>query len=248
MSNFLRALQPEAVVPPLAPAIDVVPAAIAALATVPAAAPPVATAARSKKRPNLTLLSAIAAGLALVLGILVGRIDSGVETPATRPGPVNSATALQAQAPPSQPDDAVAKASADDAPATAPEPAPVADIQPVVDGAAGLVFFDGPTMQVSQRAVVAAIPLRHLNRERRAVSVSWRVLDGTARAGQDYGGPSSGTAPFIEGNSFRILYVPILQRAGETGNRTFSVELTAASEGVSLGPPSRVEVTILGES
>jgi hypothetical protein len=110
------------------------------------------------------------------------------------------------------------------------------------------VFFDGPTMRVSNRAVVAAIPLRHLNRERRAVSVNWRVVDGTARAGRDYAGPPSGTEPFIEGNSFRILYVPILPRSGATADRTFSVELTAASAGASLGPTSRVEVTILGES
>ena len=86
-------------------------------------------------------------------------------------------------------------------------------------------------MVVSNRAVVAAIPLRHLNHARRAVNVSWRILDGSARAGRDYAGPASGVEPFIEGNSFRILYVPILPNAGATPDRSFTVELTGASDG-----------------
>jgi hypothetical protein len=121
--------------------------------------------------------------------------------------------------------------------------------QPVpATGPPGLVFFDGPKMVVSNRAVVAAIPLRHLNRARRAVNVSWQLLDGSARIGRDYSGPASGVEPFIEGNSFRILYVPIIPRTGPTPDRTFAVELTGASGGADLGPTPRVEITILGSS
>jgi hypothetical protein len=243
MSGFLDALRAEAVAPQPAPVADLVPAAIATLATVPAAPQ------RSTKRPNLTLLSSIAAGLALVLGILIGRIDSAVEPSASQPTPPRAEAASPAPSAMPGPDVAVGKAPAAVRPAPASEPASVAAAEPPAAAAAsGLVFFDGPTMRVSNRAVVAAIPLRHLNRERRAVSVNWRVVDGTARAGRDYAGPPSGTEPFIEGNSFRILYVPILPRSGATADRTFSVELTAASAGASLGPTSRVEVTILGES
>jgi hypothetical protein len=93
---------------------------------------------------------------------------------------------------------------------------------------------------------VAAVPLRHLNHARRAVSVNWRTIDGTARSGRDYGGPTSGVEPFVEGNSFRILYVPIVPNPAATRDRTFTVELTAVSAGADLGPTSRVEVTILG--
>ena len=55
-------------------------------------------------------------------------------------------------------------------------------------------------------------------------------------------GPASGVEPFIEGNSFRILYVPILPKAAPTPDRSFAVELTGASDGVDLGPTPRVEV------
>ena len=103
-------------------------------------------------------------------------------------------------------------------------------------------------MIVSNRAVVAAIPLRHLNRARRAVNVSWRILDGSARAGSDYAGPASGVEPFIEGNSFRILYVPILPNARATPDRSFTVELTGVSGGADLGPTPRIEITILGST
>ena len=103
-------------------------------------------------------------------------------------------------------------------------------------------------MTVSGRAVVAAIPLRHLSRVRRAVDVRWRVNDGSARAGVDYAGPDSGVESFVEGHSFRILYVPILANLRARGSRSFSVELTDVSAGATVGPTPRIEVTILGES
>jgi len=110
----------------------------------------------------------------------------------------------------------------------------------------GLVSFDSSMMVVSKRAVVAAIPLRHFSRERRGVEVTWRVVDGTARAGRDYGGPATGVEHFAEGNTFRILYVPILQDGRTTLDRSFDVELTGASKGTELGPTQRIQVTILG--
>ena len=103
-------------------------------------------------------------------------------------------------------------------------------------------------MIVSKRAVVAAIPLRHLNRARLDVEVSWRVIDGTARAGRDYGGPTTGVETFVEGNTFRILYVPIVTNARATEDRTFTVELTGTSAGATVGTMRRIEVTILGDA
>jgi hypothetical protein len=142
----------------------------------------------------------------------------------------------------------VAQDSAADPAAEPPGLAAAADSALAARGAPGLVFFDVPRMEVSKRAVVAAIPLRHLNHARRPVSVHWRTIDGTARAGQDYGGPPTGVESFVEGNSFRILYVPIVPDANATGDRSFTVELVGVSGGADLGPTAQVEVTILGES
>src|SRR4030095_347884 len=118
--------------------------------------------------------------------------------------------------------------------------------KPAQSAQTGLVSFDSPMMIVSKRAVVAAIPLRHFSRVRRGVRVTWRVVDGTARAGRDYGGPATGVENFVEGNTFRSVYVSILPGARAALDRSFAVELTGASPGTELGPTQRVEVTILG--
>ncbi len=102
-------------------------------------------------------------------------------------------------------------------------------------------------MKVSNRAVVAAIPLRHLSGTPRDVRVNWRIIEGSARPGRDYGGPESGVESFVAGNNFRILYVPIVANPAVAQDRTFVVELTGATPGVEVGGAPRVAVTILGD-
>ncbi len=237
------------------------PATVAAESAVPAAAAvaaatalknePVAAAAVSPatpaRRTRLITGGAIAAGLMLVLGILIGRLDPGV-----KPAPTRSA--------PAAPSETVEGAAL---PAPAPPPANVADspgtqsqdeggsapVEPptVPLASTGLVTFDLPSMVVSNRAVVAAIPLRHLSSTPRDVSVKWRIIEGSARPGRDYGGPESGVETFVAGNNFRILYVPLVSNPPATRDRTFVVELTAATPGVEVGGAPRVAVTILGD-
>ena len=196
-------------------AVDV--AAVAALlarAPLPVAAPvdaAPAAAAPGPKRTRVALWVGLAAGLALVLGILIGRLDQ-VPGSATAMAPSLPRAAEPESTPVVQLPGADAEVSAVAPPAEALAATGQESIP--ASGPPGIVFFDGPRMIVSNRAVVAAIPLRHLNHARRAVNVSWRILDGSARAGRDYAGPTSGVEPFIEGNSFRILYVPILPNAG----------------------------------
>lgn len=237
MADFVRALQTEH------PAEAKSPVAVAAT---PAESPPVvqpapvaAPAAGAPRRLTLGVLATVAAGLVLVLGILIGRLDTNVKKPVSQAPPARLEAAPQ-------PPPAVVPA-ADSSPAVA-EIAQSPVEQAVPDGPPGLVFFDAPGMVVSKRAVVAAIPMRHLSRVRRAINVNWRLIGGTARAGRDYGGPESGVESFVEGNSFRILYVPILANPGGTLDRTFAIELTRTSPGSSLGPTTRIEVTIRGDS
>jgi hypothetical protein len=199
-------------------------------------------------RFRIGMFAAGAALLALVLGILIGRLGGEPETaPAPAPipqqrvepepiaGPTGSTEPADVAAPPAVPAAVVEAAE---------EPA----AQPAQSGPPGLVFFDAPGMVVSRRAVVAPIPLRHLSHARRAVSVRWRAIDGTARSGRDYVGPTSGVEHFVEGNSFRMLYVPLVPSPSARRDRSFTVELTEASQGTELGPVASVEVTILGES
>ncbi len=249
MIELLRVLRAHEapVLPGAAPsAVQGVAALPVTVATAPVVAP--AAAAPVPKRSWLTLGVGLAAGAALVLGILIGRLDAGREsmgttTPASR-------QLSQPQVLP-QPDPQLALAQAQFSPAAGVAGAPglteAQEQAPVAGGPPGLVFFDGPRMVVSKRAVVAAIPLRHLSHARRPVSVHWRTIEGTALAGRDYGGPPNGVESFIEGNSFRIIYVPIVSNAGTSPDRSFTVELIGVSGGADLGPTSRIEVTILGE-
>jgi serine/threonine protein kinase len=237
MDAFVRGLRGEAAVATVQgkPAVD----AASPAAPVPSAAP-----AAPPKRLGIVAGAAIAAGVALVLGILIGRLDSMVDgTEATaEPAVIKAVVQPPALAPePAAPEPAPP-------PVAAGSEALPAETSPPPAGPPGLITFDAPTMIVSKRAVVAAIPLRHLSPVPRAVSVDWRVIDGTAQAGRDYGGPAAGTETLVEGNSFRILYVPILANPAARRDRTFTVELTGATGGSEIGGAPRVVVTILGDA
>jgi hypothetical protein len=199
------------------------------------------------KRQRLIAGAITAAVIALVLGIFIGRIDGGTESSAA-PVPASPAEAAEA---------AAAKDPAAAAPAQAPEERASA-VDPRRPGAVavealpaptGEIDFDLPAMSVSKRAVVAAIPLRHVTFDdaARDAQVNWRLIEGSARPGQDIGGPVSGVETFAAGNTFRILYVPIVTNPAATHDRTFVIELTGASPGVQLGRTPRVTVTILGD-
>ncbi len=107
------------------------------------------------------------------------------------------------------------------------------------------VSFKTESMVVSRGTVSAAIPIQ-LEPGARRVPVEWRAIDGSAMAGRDYGGPGSGIAIFQERQTDRILYVPIVNDAAATDDRSFTVELTGAPAGARLGSPRRVRVTIQG--
>ncbi len=193
------------------------------------------------RRWLLTLAACGAAVLALALGLLIGRFNSAPVPVLTRQPAVPKEATIEAMSQSAALTDFARMAPAISGTPTVETP-PQPDLPP------GLVSFDSSRMIVSKRAVVAAIPLRHLNHEKLAVNVNWRVIDGTARAGLDYGGPLTGVETFVEGNTFRILYVPIVTSARATGDRTFTVELTGTSAGATVGTMRRIEVTILGDA
>lgn len=110
------------------------------------------------------------------------------------------------------------------------------------------VSFDAASMVVSPNAIAAAIPVRRQDRAGRSARIAWRATDGTAVAGRDYGGPGSGLASFQEGQTLGIIYVPIVKRLDAPGDRSFVVELHAASPTARLGSTYRmIVVTIQGD-
>jgi serine/threonine protein kinase len=198
---------------------------------------PAAAVAPAPGRGRLPLIAAMAAAGALVLGIAIGRMRGPEVIASPPPSPVLP--------------DPVGVAPPEPAPVAQPareESLPPAEA-PQLEAAAGppgIVYFDSPRMVVSKHAVVAAIPMRHLTKVGREVTLNWRIIEGTARVDRDFGGPLTGTETLVEGNSFRILYIPILQDPAATRDRRFTVEMTVVSAGTNLGPTPRIEVTILG--
>lgn len=231
------------------------PAIIAAVPAVPDVAPmranpivaPAVTPAEPVRRSRLVTAGAIAAGLMLVLGILIGRLDQDPEPAPLVPPPVPLTRPTEASTLPEPAAVPVPQASAPAAPSQVNEESAAVDPKMRPFASTGLVTFDLPSMMVSNRAVVAAIPLRHLSGTPRDVRVTWRIIEGSARPGRDYGGPESGVESFVAGNNFRILYVPIVANPATPLDRTFVVELTGASPGVEVGGAPRVAVTILGD-
>jgi hypothetical protein len=76
------------------------------------------------------------------------------------------------------------------------------------------------------------------------VVVTFRTVDGSARAGVDYAA-RNGSVTFGPGQTTQTVTVPILANELVDGDRTFTVELLAISpDGGSLGDPSTASVTI----
>jgi hypothetical protein len=204
------------------------------------------------RQPRRRWLVPAVIGLAVILGVLIGRFafDSQVDARSGgTPTPMTSGSV--AGIPPAGVDIPTTDAAALALPAPA-----IPKVDAVQTGATeaqypvapGLVAFDSATMAVSRRAVVAPVPVRHFSSVRRGVTVGWRVLDGTAVAGRDYGGATSGVAQFREGHTFRMIFVPILGNSKATGDRSFTVELTDVSPDASLGTTHRIVVTILDDA
>jgi Protein kinase domain len=190
-----------------------------------------------------------AIGLAFLLGLVLSRVAvEPVESPqvaTTIPSEAAIAPAAQFAAPLTEEFDPVPEAFA--APAfevVTPPP----ETQTVAMPPAGFVAFEYEQMSVSSKALVAAIPVRHFTDGPRVVEVGWRVLEGSAVAGRDIGGPQSGVARFTEGHTFRVIYVPITIDTSTVGERTFAVELTDASADAALGAMRRVIVTIVDDA
>jgi hypothetical protein len=189
--------------------------------------------------------------LALTAGLVLGRF--AIESPPaviSQPGPGETAPAVASSLPTVPAHAGTERPEGREGPGAVARGAapPVAAPAILPPASPGLVTLESASMTVSGRAVVAAIPVRHLSRDRPAVQVGWRLVDGSAQAGRDYGGPLAGVAKFAEGHAFRIIYVPIITGGRVAHDRTFFVELTNVSTGAGLGSMHRILVTIEGET
>ena len=141
-----------------------------------------------------------------------------------------------------------------EAPATSREPVSTARAQTVVfpetrplPNDSGVISFEVPTVHASPVQSLVAISVKRLQATRGRGAFVWRVERGTAQPGVDYARVEPRVVRFIEGQSVRTLFIPLINTGATLvprGPRTFTVALERVAGGPALGRFARVTVAI----
>jgi serine/threonine protein kinase len=110
----------------------------------------------------------------------------------------------------------------------------------------GVISFEASTVHASAVQSLVAISVKRLPATSRAAFV-WRVERGTAQPGVDYEGVQPQVVRFIEGQTVRTLFIPLISNPEtlvQRRPRTFTVALERVKGGPALGRFARVTVSI----
>jgi serine/threonine protein kinase len=116
--------------------------------------------------------------------------------------------------------------------------------------AAGEISFATRTLQVGVGQTMAALAVKRSNPTRGRARVAWTIEGGTARPGVDYQSANPQVIEFLEGQSVRSLFIPLIsakQASDARQSKTFTVKLQPISGGAKLGEIKQVYVTIVGD-
>lgn len=105
------------------------------------------------------------------------------------------------------------------------------------------VSFADAEMDVGERTSAVTLSVNRLQSLTGRASVRWRIVPGSAQAGQDYEN-ASGILDFPEGHGSRMIYIPIVNDTVREGPETFSVEFFQPSRATQIGPLAKVRVTV----
>ena len=106
----------------------------------------------------------------------------------------------------------------------------------------GSFRWDDANVEVLENAGSLSLTIERIDGAEGSVSVTYTTVDDSAVAGTDYVA-DAGTAEFIENELTETVTITITDNAAVQGDRTFFVDLTAATEG-GLSAPTRVTVLI----
>ena len=115
-----------------------------------------------------------------------------------------------------------------------------------VDRAPGLISFATTNYVVSEGAGNLIVSVNRTNGSSGVVSVNYSTVPGSALPGFKYT-TTVGTLTFNDGESNKTFAVPILEENQVEGNQTFSLILSNATGGASLGSPIAIPVTIVDD-
>jgi hypothetical protein len=132
-----------------------------------------------------------------------------------------------------------------------PESRPVAALaEPatILPAVSGSVSFETPAVEASAAQSLVAITVRRSRSISGSATFTWRVMHGTAEPGVDYQEGKPEVARFVEGQTVRTLFIPLLNTTaqGMAGHRprSFTVILERSAGGLALGRFTRATVTI----
>ncbi len=114
-------------------------------------------------------------------------------------------------------------------------------------GAAGSLALVSASHRALENAGSVTVQVARLPGVTGAVSVNYATGGGTAVAGTDYTA-TSGTLNWADGDGgLKTLSVPLLNNGTAAAAKTFSVTLSGATGGATLGTPSQTQVTIVDD-
>lgn len=110
------------------------------------------------------------------------------------------------------------------------------------------ITLDQADLRVAHLTAMAAMIVQRTAGPERRVRLLWRTVAGTALPGIDYSPVEAGSLQLADNQDTSSLYVPLLRRDNVSADRTFYIELSSNDPVVSVGPVSRVAVTIIGQA
>jgi Calx-beta domain len=121
---------------------------------------------------------------------------------------------------------------------------PTAVLTIVDNDKGGVLRWSSGASSVKESADQVVLTVRRSGGSASDVSVDYTIAGVTATAGADFSGPLTGTLQFGAGVSSQKLTIPVAADGEAEPNETFTVTLSNAQGGASVGIPSVATVTI----
>ena len=108
---------------------------------------------------------------------------------------------------------------------------------------AGSIRFTTQRYTVEENASPAKVTIVRTGGAEGAVAIAYTMVDGTAKAGEDYV-KSEGKLTFADGETSRIMTIDISDDSLTEGNEEFTIVLSAPESGAELGVPGTATILV----
>jgi hypothetical protein len=120
----------------------------------------------------------------------------------------------------------------------------VVTFTPAAAAGSTTVQFEQPLATVSDTGGQASLKVIRDGDTATAFGVTFDTVNGSAQGGTDFTAKNSFAVNFVAGQAQAVVAVPVADLAGYQGTRSFTATLSGPTNGVTLGSPTSVAVTI----